>query len=286
MVNFVYFTLVLMFSMFFMHPVYLTASLLCAAAFSIRLSGKSALRPQLKFLLPTVLAVALINPAFSHAGVTILAYLPSGNPLTLESIVYGTAAAVMLAAVILWFSCFNVVMTTDKFVYLFGRVIPAMSLVLSMAFRFVPRFAAQFREVSEAQRCIGRDLSEGSAVERIKKAASIVSIMVTWSLENAAQTADSMKSRGYGLSGRTAFSVYCLDGRDKALLVWLLLCGFYIACGWAAGGIEFHYYPMITGAQLGAFQLSFMLAYLLLCLTPHILDAVEDIKWKHSGSAI
>ena len=286
MVNFVYFTLVLMFSMFFMHPVYLTASLLCAAAFSIRLSGKSALRPQLKFLLPTVLAVALINPAFSHAGVTILAYLPSGNPLTLESIVYGTAAAVMLAAVILWFSCFNVVMTTDKFVYLFGRVIPAMSLVLSMAFRFVPRFAAQFREVSEAQRCIGRDLSEGSAVERLKKAASIVSIMVTWSLENAAQTADSMKSRGYGLSGRTAFSVYRLDGRDKALLVWLLLCGFYIACGWAAGGIEFHYYPMITGAQLGAFQLSFMLAYLLLCLTPIVLDAVEDIKWKHSGSAI
>ena len=286
MVNFVYFTLVLMFSMFFMHPVYLTVSLLCAAAFSIRLSGKSALRPQLKFLLPTVLAVALINPAFSHAGVTILAYLPSGNPLTLESIVYGTAAAVMLAAVILWFSCFNVVMTTDKFVYLFGRVIPSMSLVLSMAFRFVPRFAAQFREVSEAQRCIGRDLSEGSAVERIKKAASIVSIMVTWSLENAAQTADSMKSRGYGLSGRTAFSVYRLDGRDKALLVWLLLCGFYIACGWAAGGIEFHYYPMITGAALGAFQLSFMLAYLLLCLTPIVLDAVEDIKWKHSGSAI
>ena len=286
MVNFVYFTLVLMFSMFFMHPVYLTVSLLCAAAFSIRLSGKSALRPQLKFLLPTVLAVALINPAFSHAGVTILAYLPSGNPLTLESIVYGTAAAVMLAAVILWFSCFNVVMTTDKFVYLFGRVIPAMSLVLSMAFRFVPRFAAQFREVSEAQRCIGRDLSEGSAVERLKKAASIVSIMVTWSLENAAQTADSMKSRGYGLSGRTAFSVYRLDGRDKALLVWLLLCGFYIVCGWAAGGIEFHYYPMITGAALGAFQLSFMLAYLLLCLTPIVLDAVEDIKWKHSSSEI
>ena len=286
MVNFVYFTLVLMFSMFFMHPVYLTASLLCAAAFSIRLSGKSTLRPQLKFLLPTVLAVALINPAFSHAGVTILAYLPSGNPLTLESIVYGTAAAVMLAAVILWFSCFNVVMTTDKFVYLFGRVIPAMSLVRSMAFRFVPRFAAQFHDVYEAQRCIGRDVSEGSAVERLKKAASIVSIMVTWSLENAAQTADSMKSRGYGLSGRTAFSVYCLDGRDKALLVWLLLCGFYIVCGWAAGGIEFHYYPMMEGTQLGAFQLSFMLAYLLLCLTPHILDAVEDIKWKHSGSAI
>ena len=272
--------------MFFMHPVYLMISLLCSAAFSVRLSGKRGLMPQLKFLLPMVLAVALINPAFSHAGTTILTYLPSGNPLTLESIVYGAAAAVMLAAVILWFSSFNVVMTTDKFVYLFGRIIPAMSLVLSMAFRFVPRFGAQLREVSEAQRCIGRDVSEGSTVERLKKAASIVSIMVTWSLENAAQTADSMKSRGYGLSGRTAFSVYRFGGRDKALLIWLLLCGFYIACGWAVGGIEFHYYPMMTGTQLGAFQLSFMLSYLLLCLTPLILDAVEDKKWKHSSSEI
>lgn len=284
--NFLYFTLVLAFSMFFMHPVYLAVSLICSAAFSVRLGGKESIKPRLKFLLPMMFAIVLINPALSHAGVTILAYLPSGNPLTLESIVYGAAAAVMLAAVIMWFSCFNAVMTTDKFVYLFGRVIPAMSLLLSMSFRFVPRFGAQLHEVSEAQRCIGRDVSEGCALERLKMAASIVSIMVTWSLENAVQTADSMKSRGYGLSGRTSFSVYRFDGRDKALLVWLLLCGFYIACGWAAGGVEFHYYPMMTGAQLGVFQLSFMLAYLLLCLTPLILDAVEDRKWKQLNSAI
>ena len=70
--NFLYFTLVLTFSMFFMHPVYLMISLLCSAAFSVRLSGKRGLMPQLKFLLPMVLAVALINPAFSYAGTTIL----------------------------------------------------------------------------------------------------------------------------------------------------------------------------------------------------------------------
>ena len=282
--NFLYFTLVLVFSMFFMHPIYLAISLLCAAAFSVRLSGEKSFKSQRRFLLPIIIIIALINPAFSHEGVTILAYLPSGNPLTLESIVYGAAAAVMLAAV-MWFFCFNAVITTDKFVYLFGRVIPAISLMLSMALRFVPRFRAQFGEVSAAQRCIGRDVSEGSIPERLKKAASIVSIMITWSLENAVDTADSMKSRGYGLSGRTAFSVYRFDGRDKALLAWLLLCGFYIACGWAAGGMEFHYYPMMKGTQLGVFQLSFMTAYLLLCLTPVILDAVEDKKWKRLNSA-
>lgn len=100
---------------------------------------------------------ALVNPAFNHEGATILTYLPSGNPLTLESMLYGVAAAVMLASVVLWFSSYNEVMTSDKFVYLFGRVIPALSLVLSMALRFIPKFKAQMQTVSEAQACIGRD---------------------------------------------------------------------------------------------------------------------------------
>lgn len=268
-----------------MHPAYLTISLVCAAALSMRLSGKRSFKTQLYFLLPMILIVALINPAFSHAGVTILTYLPSGNPLTLESIVYGAAAAAMLSAVVIWFSCLNAVVTTDKLMYVFGRMIPTLSLVISMALRFAPRFAERFRTVSEAQRCIGRDVSEGSIPERMKKAASIMSIMITWSLESAVTSADSMKSRGYGLSGRSTFSVHRLDGRDRTLLIWLLLCGFYISCGWAAGGIEFSYYPMITGARLGAFELSFMLAYLLLCLTPLILDLMEDVKWKHLNSA-
>jgi hypothetical protein len=50
----------------------------------------------------------------------------------MESIVYGLAAAFMFVTVIIWFSCFNAVMTSDKFIYLFGKVIPALSLILAM----------------------------------------------------------------------------------------------------------------------------------------------------------
>ena len=63
----------------------------------------------------------------------------------------------MLAAVALWFSCLSAVMTSDKFIYLFGRMIPALSLVLSMTLRFVPRFKRQFQAVAQAQRYMGRD---------------------------------------------------------------------------------------------------------------------------------
>ena len=120
----------------------------------------------------------------------------------------------MMVAVITWFSCCNVVMTSDKFVYLFGKLIPALSLILSMTLRFVPRFTAQIKVVTQAQRCVGRDVSSGSVRKRIHNGLTILSIVITWALENAIETADSMRSRGYGMAGRTAFSIYRLQRRD------------------------------------------------------------------------
>ena len=148
-VNFAYFALVLAFSMTLMHPVCLLISLTGACCYLARLHGLRELGHSARWLVPMALLAALVNPAFVHQGVhegaTILTYLPSGNPLTLESILYGLAAALLLASVVLWFRCFSAVMTSDKFIYLFGRAIPALSLVLSMTLRFVPRFRRQFR---------------------------------------------------------------------------------------------------------------------------------------------
>ena len=151
-VNFLFFAIVITCSMCLMHPVCLLFSLVVAVWYTARLRGTKALIDYLRWIIPMMVMAALVNPAFVHQGVTLLAYLPSGNPLTLESILYGLAAACMLAAVALWFSCLSAVMTSDKFIYLFGRVIPALSLVLSMTLRFVPRFRRQFRTVAQAQR--------------------------------------------------------------------------------------------------------------------------------------
>ena len=285
-INFLYFALVLLFTMCFMHPVSLVISLACAITYAVTLNGKQAVRFSLTAMLSMALLAMIVNPAFNHEGATILTYLPTGNPLTLESILYGLASGLMLAAVITWFSCYTTVMTSDKFVYLFGRIIPALSLVLSMTLRFVPRFKAQLHVVSEAQRCVGRDVSDGSTVQRIKNAVTILSILVTWSLENAIETADSMKSRGYGLPGRTAFCIYRFDDRDKAALAWLCFCGFYICAGWIAGGLDWRYYPTVKGALWGAFPVSFQLVYLALCLTPVFFDHMEDRKWKLLRSEI
>jgi energy-coupling factor transport system permease protein len=285
LVTFLYFGLVFVFSMIFMHPVCLGISLFCAVSYSIYLNGKKALRFGLVFMLPMFLITALINPAFSHEGGTILAYLPSGNPLTLESIAYGVATAVMLIAVISWFSCYNTVMTSDKFVYLFGRLIPAMSLLLSMTLRFVPRFIAQIKVVSNAQKCVGRDASNGGVIQRVRNGVTILSIMVTWALENAIETADSMKSRGYGLRGRTAFSIYRFDRRDRAALLFLLLCGAFIITGAFLGAVRWRYYPTMKGAGACIYTVGAFACYFALCISPVIINLSEDRKWKALRSA-
>ena len=279
-INFLYYALVLLLSMCLMHPVYLLISLIGALTYDIYLKGRKAARFAVMGLLPMAALAALVNPAFNHEGATILTYLPSGNPLTMESMFYGVAAAVMLASVVLWFSSYNEIMSSDKFVYLFGRMIPALSLVLSMALRFIPKFKSQMDVVAEAQSCIGRDTKTGSVIRRVSNAIKIFSIMVTWSLENAIETADSMRSRGYGLPGRTAFSIYRFDDRDKTALAWLIFCGAYILSGWLAGAVYFRYYPTVKTAAWTPLTVSFMFVYLALVLTPVILDRKEDRQWK------
>lgn len=285
-VNFLYFAWVIGFSCVFMHPLCLVISLCSSFTYSILLKGRNAIKANLLYMLPMMLVMALVNPAFNHEGVTILTYLPSGNPLTLESILYGLASAAMIVGVVCHFSCYTAVMTSDKFIYLFGRVIPSLSLILSMTLRFVPRLKAQLKKVSEAQRCIGRDVSSGSLLQRAKNGISILSVIVTWSLENAVETADSMKSRGYGLKGRTAFSIFKFDKRDVLAFSYILILGIYILSGGIVGSMQCRYFPSVKFAELTPFSLSVFFAYFLLCAMPVFIEIREVIKWRAIESKI
>ena len=280
LVNFLYFTLVIGFSMALSHPIAQGISLVCALIYALQTEGTKAALFSLKWCIPMFLLTAFINPAFSHEGVTILLYFPTGNPLTLESLLYGLSAGTMLATVLLWFKNFNRVVTSDKFIYLFGRIIPALSLVLSMTLRFIPKFKAQLTSVVDAQKSIGRDISEGSVWHRIKIAVTVLSIMVTWALENAIETADSMKSRGYGLPGRSAFSIYRFDDRDKLALLFLGFCGLYLLSGTISNAFGFLYFPRLRYVGINVVTLSFQFVYVCLCMMPVVLNWVEERKWK------
>ncbi|MCM3629919.1 energy-coupling factor transporter transmembrane protein EcfT [Paenibacillus glycanilyticus] len=284
LINFVYFTAVLLFGMFFVHPIMQVISLVSASCYSIMLRGRRAVRFQLLYMLPLLLAAALFNPAFNHAGVTILFYLKSGNPITLESILYGISSACMLITVLIWFSCYNAVMTSDKFIYLFGKLIPALSLILSMVLRFVPRYKDQIRRISYAQRSIGKDVSQGNLLRRARNGLTILSIMTTWALENAIETADSMKSRGYGLPRRTSYSLYRLDNRDKGFMAVMLSLIIIVVIGEVNGENTMRFFPSVQTAEVTPFSILIYAAYLGLCMMPVIQHMMEAIKWKSIAS--
>lgn len=284
-VNFVYFGFVLIFSMLFMHPLTLLLSLGCGLCYAVSLKGREMAKSAV-FLVPAAILTAVINPLFTHRGVTVLLYLPTGNPLTGESIVYGIAASFMLSSVIIWFICFSQVITADKITFLFGRILPAVSLVIVMVLSFIPRFKEKFKTVRETQRFFGPDAAEGRLKDKIKNGGAVLSIMTGWALESAVETADSMKSRGYGERRRSFYNVYSFSRRDGWMLSFIILCGIYVFYGYFSGIISWQYYPAIKIGGLSPDGAGVYAAFAALCLGPVIVNLAEGRKWQKSRSKI
>lgn len=282
-VNLAFFVAVIGMTMFIMQPVYLILSLFSGCAYLLYLQGRRGMLKQVGYLLPLLLSMAIINPLFNHEGMTILWYLPNDNPVTLEAIVYGIAAAMMMGASIVWFNCCNAVFTSDKIIYLFGRVIPALSLLISMTLRFVPRFKNYLQNVLRVQQSMHKP---ENTKEKLKQALSAFSATVSWAMEQSIISADSMKSRGYGMAGRTAYSIYRFEKRDSmALLMLVVLClGAVVPC--LAGQTAWEYYPSLTGDLTGPGQFLAYFCYGGACLMPLIIDLTEEYKWNSLRSKI
>ncbi len=277
-----YFAVVIGFSMFFMNPVCITLSLCCALLNAVIINGKRALGLTVKFIIPMILLVMIINPVFNHRGATIITYLPWQNPLTLEAILYGVASAVMFSSVILWFSVFNTVMTSDKIICLFGRIIPSLSLVISMTLRFVPRFVSKFKELKSARITPQKQ----GFIIKMKILLSELSVMLSWSLESSVESADSMKSRGYGIKGRTAYNIFKFRKTDVIIITALIISALTMILLIVLGVGKYSFYPVLKIEFSGTLSVLFYVIYLGIMLIPSITIAWEGLKWKQLQSKI
>ena len=125
-VNLIYFAAVLAGTIAFGHPIFLVISFLCAFAYSVKRNGQKAVIFNL-CLLPLIAAFALYYSSYTHFGMTVLSHNFVGNNMTLEAVVYGVVLGITIAGVCIWFSCVYSVFTTDKVVYLFGKVSPRVT---------------------------------------------------------------------------------------------------------------------------------------------------------------
>jgi len=285
LVNYLYFGYVILVPVFFMHPVFLSISFFSALTYAIYLGRSKAAKIGLFFVLPLMVIATLFNAAFNHRGATILFYFHY-NPITLEAIIYGICAAAMIGGVILWFLSYNAIMTSDKFIYLFGRIVPAMSMVISMALRFIPRYRAQVKRIITARRGIGFDVSSGRFFARLRSGAEILSVMVSWALENGVETGDSMLARGYGLPGRTAYSNYRFDSRDRKLFLCLAALMFASLACIFAGAVSVEYYIRFSLESAQPFAGIAYVCHAAVCLLPFALELREDALWRRDRKDI
>ena len=284
-VTFAFFASVIVLCVIVQQPALQAVGLAGAAIYHLVLRGRDAWRLLVGLALAFVI-LAAVNPLFDTLGDTVLFTYLHGRPYTLEALAYGASTACMFVTIMLWFACYARVMDAGKFTYLFGGRAPALTLVLTMTLRLVPSYVRKARQIATARCCIGMSPKDGGLRQRVRDGIRLLSALTTWALEGSVTTADSMRSRGYGLPGRTAFSIYRFDDRDKTALAWLIFCGAYILSGWLAGGMYFRYYPTVKTALWTPLTISFMFVYLALVLTPVILDRKEDRQWKSLQSTI
>ena len=283
---FLFFAAVIIFGMCFLHPAFLFCSAGIAAIFLFMVRGRKALR-MAGIIMLMFAVIAFVNPFFNQNGSHVLFTYANGRIYSLESVLYGMALGGIFVTVLFWFACYSVIMTSDKFLYLFGGMLPSVSLILTMVLRLVPLFKKKADQISGARKCIGKAGALSGRKEMISNGGAILSALAGWALEGGVITADSMQSRGYGSGKRTTFSIYRFDRRDKILmLVWVALIAIVAWCGWH-DGMKVSFVPEMNIPAFGnRYTVTGIIAYVVLMAFPVVWNLVEAIRWHSLRSAI
>lgn len=276
---FIYFASVLVVTMFTINPVILVMVFVGGFTYLLSVIGFKKVLKGFVYEIPIFILIAITNPLFSHNGVTPLFFL-NDNPVTLEAILYGLDIGIMIIAVIYWCKSYNIFFDDEKFIYLFGKTIPKLSLVLSMVLKYIPLLKKQYSVMNDARRYMGYYKNNGM-FDVLWNKLTVFSMLITWSFETSLDTAMSMKLKGYGLKGRTHFNNFRFGYRDGVLLIVTIIIDAVVFCGMAIGITDFYFYPSIE-AKTASFETVFIYCvFFVLVLIPTFVEIKEKIKWKY-----
>ena len=280
-VNFLFFVGAIGCSVMIQHPAYLFAGIVTGVAYYVLLNGRKSWKMILG-LVPLFLFLTAINPLFNTYGKTPLLDL-FGKPYTLEALLYGAAIASVFVVTILWFGCYNKVLTSDKFTCLFGNLIPAISLLLVMVFRLVPNLMRKAAQISGARKSIGKGAGEAAtAKEKRNDGMTVLGALTSWALEGSVVTGDSMRARGYGSAKRSSFMIYRMTAADWVLFATILLLLVLVIVAACLGHMTATFTPELQIAPVSLW----LVPYTLYLLIPTALHIKEAILWHISRSKI
>lgn len=262
--------------MYNQNPIMIAISLVLSIIMAYLSIDIHTFKKRLVYILIIFVLIVIVNPIFSHKGVSALFYV-NGNAITVESIVYGFVFASIISSIMFWFISFNEIMSSDKIVYLFGRSFPIISIIIAMVLRFIPHFQRRIDTINEAS-----SVNNGvklSFNNKIKHTIKNFSIIVTWGFENSLDTANSMKARGYLLKNKSFYTNFHFTKRDYRFLFSLIFLLLVALISQFINDYYFYYFPTIAKVDNSLLGIMGYFIYLLLMSLPLVYEGREAMRW-------
>ena len=188
-----YIVLTLGLAMFSMQPVLIALSLAGGLAYGFVTRGAARTLGALRWQLPVILIIALVNPLFSASGSTEL-FRIGMRAVYLESMVYGLCMGGLFVASVLWFEAAASMLEYDKVLALLGNAAPVIALMISMCMRLIPQFLRRGRTVLAVQDAI--DVPGRAPTDPVRSRLRASSVLMGWGMEDSLERADAMRSGG------------------------------------------------------------------------------------------
>lgn len=224
-----------------MQPVLIGCALVGGLVYEGSLSGPRTVFSSLRWQLPLVLLVSVVNPLFVAEGTTV-AFCVGSRPVYWESLWYGAAMGGMFVASIVWFRVAAALLPMDRVTALLANIAPIITLMISMSMRLIPRFVRQGRVVAAVH-----DVALPDARGKMATRMRLTSALMGWGLENSLETADAMRARGWGAARRrTTYARMRWTGRDAVVLAAVAAFGAIVALlAWRTTA-AYAFYPTAT----------------------------------------
>ncbi|WP_442599675.1 energy-coupling factor transporter transmembrane component T [Neobacillus sp. D3-1R] len=267
--------------MLFQHLIFLLIGIFGILAIHFIHDRCKQLQRWLFFILISGLFISIFNPIFNERGKNVL-FEFYGHRFTLEATIYGAMSALTIIGVMMLFVSYNEVMTPNKLLYLFSKFLPQFAVLLMLTLRFIPLMKRRLNDISAVQISKGISVSQGSWKERIQKSMLYIQVLLTYSLEEAIQTADSMKARGYGQANRTSYEYFRFKRSDLLAftflitLFWINLIGRFNHLG------SLTIYPVMEQIPLTSADNVILMVYLLYVCFPLYVEIGGAVKWRLS----
>ncbi|MDY4110629.1 MAG: energy-coupling factor transporter transmembrane component T [Eubacterium sp.] len=267
-VCFLFFVFTVLLILLNFNPIFLCVSLLSGVIYNAMLQGKKTFKTFFTFLLPFTLLVGIFNMAFTSYGVDILFSISNKN-FTAEGLSYGLCQGVMFSSVIVWLSSYSYVLSSDKFMSVFSKLAPNLTLVLTMTLSFIPRLRKNAQEINDAR------LNVNTNQSKFKKSLDNFSSLVSMTLEESIEVSDTMRARNFN-SSRKPYSKYRFNLDDGIVLLVLLALSISCIVLNSLDKAEFIFDPEI---KMLSFSPIFLILYTIYMFLPVIINISEGIKW-------